>query len=236
MTSVATTTLVKGARASRSTVALKIVMAGSGVLFVGFVLLHMYGNLKMFAGHDAYNTYAEHLRTFGEPILPYAGFLWILRVVLIVALLLHVWSAMVLWTRANHARTVKYAAKRKPASALSSRWMRWGGITILLFVIWHLLNFTIGKVNVTGGPINDPFNLVVDTFSTWWMTIIYLIAMVALGMHLHHGVWSASQTLGWTNSAASRARAKALGWLVAVVIAGGFSLVPIFVLAGVITK
>jgi succinate dehydrogenase / fumarate reductase, cytochrome b subunit len=236
VTSVATTTLVKGARASRSTVALKIVMAGSGVLFVGFVLLHMYGNLKMFAGHDAYNTYAEHLRTFGEPILPYAGFLWILRVVLIASLLLHVWSALVLWSRAKRARTVKYAAKRKTASALSSRWMRWGGVTILLFVLWHLVNFTIGKVNVSGGATNDPYNLVVDTFSTWWMTIIYLVAMVALGMHLHHGVWSASQTLGWTNSAASRARAKALGWLVAVVIAGGFSLVPIFVLAGVITK
>ena len=114
--------------------------------------------------------------------------------------------------------------------------MRWGGITILLFVIWHLVNFTIGKVNVQGGATNDPYNLVVDTFDTWWMTIIYLVAMLALGMHLHHGVWSASQTLGLTNSASSRTRAKALGVITAVVIAGGFSLVPIFVLAGVITK
>lgn len=236
MNPVATTTLVKGARASRSTVALKIVMAVSGLLFVLFVLAHMYGNLKMFAGHDAFNTYAEHLRTFGEPILPYGGLLWILRVGLLVALAAHIWSAMTLWKRANGARRVKYVAKRKPASALSSRWMRWGGITILLFVVWHLLNFTIGKVNVSGGATNDPYNLVVDTFATWWMTIIYLVAMVAVGLHLHHGVWSASQTLGWTNTAASRARAKALGLLTAVVIAGGFSLVPIFVLAGVISK
>ena len=94
-----------------------------------------------------------------------------------------------LWRRSNDARSVKYVAKRKTASSLSSRWMRWGGITILLFVIWHLVNFTIGKVNVQGGATNDPYNLVVDTFDTWWMTIIYLVAMLALGMHLHHGVW-----------------------------------------------
>ena len=236
MAPVATTTLVKGARASRSTIALKLLMAVSGLIFVGFVLFHMYGNLKMFAGHDAYNEYAHHLRVFGEPILPENGLLWILRVVLLVALVAHVWSAASLWRRSSQARTVKYAAKRKAASSLSSRTMRWGGITLLLFLIWHLLNFTIGKVNVTGGETNDPYNLVVDTFSSWWMTLIYLLAMVTLGMHLHHGTWSACQTLGITNSAASRARAKALGWVLAVVIAGGFALVPIFVLAGAIEK
>lgn len=209
-------------------------MALSGLLFVGFVLVHMYGNLKMFAGHDAFNTYAHHLRTFGEPILPYMGLLWILRVVLLAALAVHVWTAMTLWKRANHARSVKYAAKRKAASPLTSRWMRWGGITLLLFIIWHLLNFTVGKINVQGGKTSDPYDLVVDTFDVWWMTILYLIAMAALAMHLHHGVWSACQTLGLTNSAAARTRAKALGVLVATVIAGGFSLVPIFVLAGVI--
>jgi succinate dehydrogenase / fumarate reductase cytochrome b subunit len=233
---VATTTLVQGARASRSTIALKLLMAVSGLIFVGFVLFHMYGNLKMFAGHDAYNGYAHHLRVFGEPILPENGLLWILRVVLLVALVAHVWSAASLWRRSNQARTVKYAAKRKAASSLSSRTMRWGGITLLLFLIWHLLNFTIGKVNVTGGETNDPYDLVVDTFSSWWMTLVYLLAMVTLGMHLHHGTWSACQTLGITNSAASRARAKALGWVLAVVIAGGFALVPIFVLAGAIEK
>lgn len=236
MTSVATTTLVQGARASRSTIALKLLMAASGIVFIGFVLMHMYGNLKMFAGHDAYNAYAHHLRIFGEPILPENGLLWILRVVLLASLFVHVTSALVLWRRADRARSVKYVAKRKTASSVSSRWMRWGGITLLLFIIWHLMNFTIGKVNVKGGATDDPYNLVVDTFDTWWMTIIYLLAMVALGLHLHHGTWSACQTLGVTNTAASRARAKGLGVVLAVVIAGGFSLVPIFVLAGVISK
>ena len=232
----ATTTLVTGARASRSTITLKLLMAASGILFILFVLAHMYGNLKAFSGHDAYNEYAHHLRTLGEPMLPYEGFLWILRAGLLVALVVHVYAAATLWRRANHARSTKYVMKKNIASSFSSRWMRWGGLTILLFLIWHLINFTIGKVNVTGGPTNDPYQLVVDSFSTWWLTLIYLLAMFALGMHLHHGTWSAAQTLGLTNNVRARRNAKAIGWILAVVIAGGFSLVPIFVLAGVVSK
>ena len=211
-------------------------MAASGVIFIGFVLLHMYGNLKAFAGHDAYNTYAEHLRTIGEPMLPHAGLLWVIRTVLLVSLVVHVYCAATLWKRSNRARTVKYQVKKNVSSSFSSRAMRWGGLTLLLFIIWHLLNFTVGKVNVAGGATNDPYNLLVDSFGVWWLTLIYLVAMVALGLHLHHGVWSSAQTLGLTNNAKARRNAKAIGWIVAVVIAGGFSLVPIFVLAGVITK
>lgn len=211
-------------------------MAASGLLFIAFVLMHMYGNLKAFGGHDTYNAYAEHLRTFGEPILPREGLLWILRVALIAALVLHVYSAFALWHRSAKARTTKYVMKKNLASSLSSRTMRWGGVTILLFVVWHLINFTIGKVNVSGGSTNDPYNLLVDSFNSWWLTVIYLVAMLALGMHLQHGVWSAAQTLGLTNNARARRNAKSLGWILAVVIAGGFSLVPIFVLAGVISK
>jgi succinate dehydrogenase / fumarate reductase, cytochrome b subunit len=236
VTPVTTQTLVKGARASRSTIALKLLMASSGLIFVGFVLTHMYGNLKAFAGHDSFNEYAHHLRTIGEPMLPESGLLWVIRTVLIVSLVLHVASAVALAGRANRARTTKYAVKKNRNSAISSRTMRWGGVAILLFLVWHLVNFTIGKVNPAGGETNDPYNLLVDTFDVWWMTIIYLLAMVALALHLHHGTWSALQTLGLTNTARSRANAKRAGWVVAVVIAGGFSLVPLFVLLGVITK
>jgi succinate dehydrogenase / fumarate reductase cytochrome b subunit len=196
----------------------------------------MYGNLKAFAGHDAYNEYAHHLRTIGEPMLPESGLLWVLRVVLVLALVAHVYAAVALWRRAGRARTQRYQVKRNRGSSFSSRWMRWGGVTILLFVIWHLLNFTVGKVNVTGGATNDPYNLLVDSFGVWWLTLIYLVAMLALGLHLHHGTWSAAQTLGLTCTAASRRRAKAAGWVLAVVIAGGFSLVPLAVLSGIITK
>ena len=232
----ATTDLVKGVRTTRSTIALKLIMAASGIVFVLFVLVHMYGNLKAFSGHDAYNEYAEHIRTIGTPILPRTGALWVLRVVLIASLVAHVVSAVVLWRRASSARPVRYEVKRNLASSLSSRTMRWGGLTILLFLIWHLINFTIGKVNVSGGATNDPYNLLVDSFDTWWLTVIYLIAMLALGLHLHHGTFSALQTLGFTSTASSRHRARVWGWVLAIVIAGGFSLVPLFTLFGVITK
>jgi succinate dehydrogenase / fumarate reductase, cytochrome b subunit len=211
-------------------------MALSGLIFVGFVLLHMYGNLKAFSGHDAFNEYAEHLRTIGEPMLPYAGFLWIVRVVLILSLVVHVYCAAKLWRRARAARPIKYVVKKHTGAIPASRLMRWGGVTILLFVIWHLLNFTVGKVNVQGGATNDPYNLLVDTFDTWWLTLIYLVAMAMLGAHLHHGTWSAFQTLGLTGTARARTRAKRLAFVVAFVVTVGFSIVPIFVLAGVISK
>ena len=240
MTSVATQipsrALVKDARASRSTIALKLMMAVSGLIFVAFVLLHMYGNLKAFGGHDAYDEYAHHLRTLGTPLLPYAGALWIIRVVLIVALVVHVWSAVTLWRRARAARPIPYQVKKHVGATFASRLMRWGGVTLLLFIIWHLLNFTIGKVNVTGGPTSDPYGLLVDSFSTWWLTLIYIVAMLMLGAHLHHGIWSSLQTLGMTGNARSRAVARRGAFLAALVITIGFVLVPIFILAGVITN
>jgi succinate dehydrogenase / fumarate reductase, cytochrome b subunit len=231
---VATTTLVKGARSTRSTIALKLLMAASGVIFILFVLAHMAGNLWAFAGQQAFNDYAHHLRVLGEPMLPGNGALWVLRLGLLAALVVHVYCAVVLWQRAHNARTSRYVVKKNIASSFSSRMMRWGGLALLLFIIWHLINFTVGKVNVTGGATNDPYNLLVDSFSVWWLTLIYLASMVALGMHLHHGVWSSAQTLGLTNNAKARRNAKVLGWILAVVIAGGFMVVPLLVLAGVI--
>jgi succinate dehydrogenase / fumarate reductase cytochrome b subunit len=232
-------TLVTGARAARSTVFLKILMATSGVLFLLFVLAHMYGNLKAFAGHDSYNTYAEHLRTLGEPLLPHTGFLWIMRVVLILALVVHVTAAVLLWRRARAARPIRYVVKKHTGATFASRLMRWGGLTILVFVVWHLLEFTIVKINVNGGSAagdkHDPFLLLVDSFNVWWLTAIYLVGMAMLGAHLHHGIWSACQTLGWTNSLRSRTLAKQVAFTLAVIIAGGFAVVPIFVAAGVIT-
>jgi succinate dehydrogenase / fumarate reductase cytochrome b subunit len=230
-------TLVKGSRSTRSTIALKITMAVSGLLFLAFLFGHMFGNTKVFAGEEAFNSYAHYLRDgLLYPLLPKEGALWILRVGLIVALIAHVASAVILTARAQKARTTKYAVKKNVASSLSSRTMRWGGLAIFVFLVWHLLHFTIGKVNPQGGETNNPYALLVDSFDVWWMTIIYLLAMLALGMHLHHGVWSAAQTLGLTNSPRSRANAKRAGWVAAVVIAGGFALVPLAVLFGIVTK
>ena len=227
--------LVHGARASRSTVTLKLLTAASGLVFVGFVLAHMYGNLKAFSGHDAFIEYAEHIRELGEPMLPHGGVLWILRLGLIASLVVHVVCAVVLWRRAGRARTQRYAVRRYRSSTLSSRTMRWGGLTILVFLVWHLLNFTVVKVNPTGGSTDDPYDLMVDTFDLWWMTLIYLVAMVALGMHLRHGFFSAAQTLGLTNNHRARRNFGIAGLALGVVVSVGFSLVPIFVLAGVIS-
>jgi succinate dehydrogenase / fumarate reductase cytochrome b subunit len=231
-----TPSLVKDARSTRSTIFLKLLMAASGLFFILFVLVHMYGNLKAFGGHDSFNAYAEHLRTLGEPILPRSGFLWILRALLLLSLVVHVYCAAVLWRRARAARTHKYVVRKNKHSTFASHLMRWGGVTLLLFIVWHLLNFSIGKVNVTGGATNDPYNLLVDSFDTWWLTLIYLAAMAMLGAHLHHGFWSSMQTLGWTSTSRSRAAYKRTAFVLAVVIAGGFCVVPLFVLFGVISK
>lgn len=237
----ATTTrpaLAKRGRSPRSTITLKLLMAGSGLIFIGYVLVHMYGNLKAYAGQESFNAYAEHIREIGEPILPHEGFLWIARAVLLLSLVVHVTSAIILWRRAGNARTTKYAVRKYKNSSFSSHWMRWGGITLLLFIVWHLLNFSFGKINVntgeTGSAAGDPYTLMVQSFEVWWLTIIYLLAMAALALHLHHGTFSAVQTLGFTQTARARRNARAAGMVLAVVVAGGFSLVPISVLLGII--
>ena len=232
--------LVKGARAVRTTIALKILMAASGIIFVLFVLVHMYGNLKAFEGQTAYNAYAEGLRTIGEPELPYGGALWIIRAVLIVSLVVHVTCAIVLARRARAARPIAYQVKKHTGAIPASRLMRWGGFTLLLFIIWHLLEFTIVKINVGSGGqsaniTQSPYQLIVHSFNVWWLTAIYLVAMAMLGAHLHHGVWSATQTLGLTGSERTRKLAKRTAFAIAVLVAGGFSLVPLGVLFGAIS-
>ncbi|WP_110206357.1 succinate dehydrogenase cytochrome b subunit [Nocardioides daejeonensis] len=231
----ATPTLIKGGRSTRSTIALKLLMAVTGLVFIGYVLLHMYGNLKVFAGQDAFDTYAHHLRTFGEPMLPHKGLLWIIRVVLLLSIIGHAYAAFTLWARANSARTSKYVVKKAVAATLSSKMMRWGGVALLLFVVFHLLHLTTHTINVNGDP-ESPYDRVVSSFQPeqWWVAAIYLLAMVALAMHLRHGVWSACQTLGLTNNARSRMRANSVAVFVAVLVAGGFALVPLSILFGIV--
>jgi succinate dehydrogenase / fumarate reductase cytochrome b subunit len=211
-------------------------MAVTGLVFVGFVLLHMYGNLKLLSGEATYNSYAEHLRTFGEPILPYGGFLWIMRVGLIACLVGHLYAAFTLWGRSGNARRTRYSAVK---TAWRTAWMRWGGVAILLFLIWHLLEFTIIKFSVNPdaqGPdvVNNPFQLVLASFEVPWLTIVYVLAMGALALHLAHGIFSSQQTLGWTGSPAGYRRAKVLGHGLAAVIAVGFVIPPLAILFGVI--
>lgn len=210
-------------------------MAVTGLVFIAYLVLHMYGNLKVFAGQDAFDDYAHHLRTFGEPILPYAGLLWVIRVVLLVSLAVHAFAAFKLWARAAGARSHKYVMKKAVVSSLSSRTMRWGGIAILLFVIFHILQLTTRTIT-PGGDSDSPYQRMVNGFSgdTWWVAVIYLLAMVALAMHLRHGVFSAAQTLGYTSNPAAQRRFNIAGYVVATVVAGGFALVPLSILFGIV--
>lgn len=218
---------------------MKLLMAVTGALFVFYVLAHMYGNLKLFGGQEAFDEYAHHLRTIGEPILPYAGFLWLFRVALIAALIGHAYSAFYLWNKANGARSTRYAVRLAGATAWRSKAMRWGGVALLLFLVFHLVQFTTNKVNfnpdVSASEIGDsPYRLVVASFQLWWVVLIYVLALAALGLHLHHGVWSAAQTLGWTTSPAARARAKTVAVFIAAVVVIGFVLPPLSILFGIV--
>lgn len=213
---------------------MKIVMAVSGGLFVLYVIAHMYGNLKAFAGKQAFDEYSHHLRVLGDPILPEGGFLWVMRVLLVGALVAHVYSAFYLWSRAQGARTTKYAVKKAAASTISSRFMRWGGVALLLFLVFHLLQFTTNTITVNG-VYASPYQRVIAGFQVWWVVVIYVLAMVALGMHLRHGIWSAAQTLGWTGSARARRVANQSAIAVAVVVVVGFLLPPLSILFGLTT-
>ncbi|MGV1008709.1 MAG: succinate dehydrogenase cytochrome b subunit [Dermatophilaceae bacterium] len=234
-----TSLLTVETRARRTTVFMKLLMATTGAFFVLFVLFHMYGNLKIFAGPAAFNEYAEHLREMFMPILPYSGFLWILRVLLLVSVAVHAYAALFLWARARGARVDRYAVRSAAKGASRSLWMRWGGIALLLFVVFHLVQFTVPKVNVNASVPNvvalaTPYRLVVASFQVWWVVLIYVLAMAALALHLFHGVWSGAQTLGWTNSAHSRRVAKATGHVLATVIVVGFILPPLAIFFGLV--
>lgn len=243
-----TPTLTVQQRAVRSSVVRKFWMALSGLIMVGYLLIHMYGNLKMFAGKTivdgqevwAYDAYAHHLRVMGDPILPENGLLWIIRVLLLAAIVIHIWSAFTLWSRARKATggARRYAEKKALQRSYASYTMRWGGVTILLFVIYHLLHFTIGGTN----PVVDTapgaasiFPRVVESFQQPLVFISYLIAMIAVGLHIRHGFWSAFATLGANTSTKARTFWNAMAIAIALVIVLGFIAGPAAILFGGIT-
>ncbi|UNX54312.1 succinate dehydrogenase cytochrome b subunit [Georgenia sp. TF02-10] len=227
-----TTTPTRPRRANGTTVALKGAMAISGILFVLFVLLHMYGNLKLFNGQAAFDGYAEALRDFGYPYLPHGGFLWIQRIVLLLALLVHVYAAVALWYRARRARATRYVIHKRLVQTYSARTVRWGGLILLAFIVFHLLQFTTHTIEV-GGSFDSPYQRMVVAFAPehWYVYLAYLVAIVTLTMHVRHGAWSAMQTLGANSQ--RRQRAINLGaYAVAAVLLIGFMLPPTAVLLG----
>ncbi|MFE7750142.1 succinate dehydrogenase [Streptomyces sp. NPDC057428] len=216
-----------------SSVGKKTIMAVSGLIMLGYLGVHMLGNLKIFFGSGEYNHYAHWLRTIGEPFLHYEWALWIIRVVLVAAVVLHAVSAYQLSRRDLRARPTAYVHRRARAS-YATRTMRYGGIILALFIVWHILDLTTGTVHSGGFQPGHPYQNVLDTFSTWWGNVVYIVAVLALGLHVQHGFWSAAQTLGVGNATRDRVL-KTLGNALAVVLTAGFVSVPVAVMTGVVS-
>lgn len=217
----------------RSAVGKKAVMAVSGIVLLAFVLVHLAGNLKLYQGPRALNDYAAFLRTMGSPELPPASLLWALRIVLLAAVVLHVWAAWQVSRMSWAARPRDYAVRPRVHTTYASRTMRWGGVIILLFVIYHLLHLTWGTLHPSFVP-GDVYHNVVTGFQVWWVSLFYVAAQVALGFHLYHGVWSLFQSLGWNHPRFNLWRngfAHAFAWIVTL---GNVSF-PLAVLAGLVT-
>lgn len=217
----------------RSSIGKKILMAVTGLAWIGYVVMHMYGNLKIFTGQEHFIEYAEGLRNIGAPVFGHLHLLTIARIGLIVAMVLHVWSAVTLYQQARKARPVGYTEKAILRANYASLTVRYGGVVIFLFLIYHLAHLTWGW---TGTPFvrGDPYFNVVSSFQSPVLVAIYLIAVVALGFHLYHGTWSMLQTLGiMRTSFETPIRLAALA--LALIVPIGFASVPIAVVLGFVT-
>jgi succinate dehydrogenase / fumarate reductase cytochrome b subunit len=208
-----------------SSIGRKAIMAVTGLVLFGFVIGHLVGNLQAFQGPQRLNAYAETLRH-------YPALLWAARVALLAAVALHIWSAASLTATNRRARRVAYDAFTPQASTYASRTMRWSGVILLLFVVYHLLHFTFGARAVHPQFVpGDVYHNFVTGFRNPLVSFFYILSMLALGLHLYHGAWSILQTLGATHPALDRVRQHIAAGLTAAIVAGNISM-PVAVLAG----
>jgi len=216
----------------RSTIGKKIIMGVTGLIGIGFVILHMAGNLQAFVGQEKINAYGALLHG------PLAELTWLLRIVLIVSVILHVLMAYQLTRISQAARPIAYQKKEPQVATLASRTMKWGGVLLLVFIVVHLLHFTTEQIDPAGWRgmsdlrgNRDVYGNIVGSFRIWWVAAFYIIAMIALGLHLYHGAWSSIRTLGYAKSTPNPLHRKlALG--VAVIVWAGFTIIPVAVVTG----
>ena len=218
----------------RSTIGKKIIMAVTGLIGIGFVILHMAGNLQVFVSQDKINSYGALLHG------PLAELTWLLRIVLIVAVVLHVLMAYQLTMLSRAARPVGYQQKEPQVATIASRMMKWGGVLLLVFIIVHLLHFTTETIDPGGwrGMTDsqghrDVYGNMVASFRIWWVAAFYIIAMIALGLHLYHGAWSSMRTLGYAKSSAHPLHRR-IALVVTLIVWLGFTIIPVGVIAGII--
>ena len=211
-----------------STIGKKVVMAVTGIVLVGFVIGHMVGNLQLYLGPETLNAYGRSLRELGH-----GGALWITRAVLLASAFLHVWAATSLTLLSRAARPVGYRRLSFTESTYASRTMRWSGPILLLFILYHLAHFTFGNAHpqfVEG----DVFHNVVTGFRVGPVVFFYVVAMLALGLHLYHGVWSMLQTLGLSHPRYNPLR-HGLSTLVTLAVVGGNLTFPLAVYFGFVS-
>lgn len=233
---------------TRSSVGKKVIMALTGFVLVGFVVFHMYGNTKMFAGPEEFNAYAVGLRKVGYPIFGYEHLLWVARGILIASVFGHIWAAVSLTLQSRQTAMVngvsgmaRYGQKKMQTRSYAAYTMRYGGIVLLLFIIYHILHLTFGVVGYAPGVFIHPeggnyqvYHNVVYGFQNPLIVGFYLLAMAFLTMHLYHGVWSMFQTLGLNNVKYSL-MFRVLSVLIAGVVAIGNVTFPLAVFFGVVS-
>ncbi len=216
-----------------SSIGKKFLMAITGFTFVGFVIGHMIGNLQLFVGQDQLNTYAVTLHKLG-------GVLWLIRGLLATFFIIHIWTGIRLWLQNNSARPTGYQREDTVQASISSRTMIWSGVSVLVYVAYHLAHFTFITTNPEYASLTDNlgrfdvYSMVILGFQNIWISAIYLAAMVAVAFHVNHAVPSLLQTLGLTRDRYRNAL-KRLGNAIAIIVFIGYTSMPIAVLAGVIT-
>jgi len=225
-------------KAIHSNVVKKAIMALTGLVLICFLLMHMFGNLKIFVGRDDYNHYATWLKQdLLYPVLPHGWFIWLFRAFLLVCLVLHIYFAAVLWAASIHGRGhAKYVRKNRKEQTLSVKIQRWGGITLGVLIIFHLLMFTTGTI--TPGfsyDVHDPYDMFMGAFSLWWVFLCYAVFVCLVCMHVRHGFWSAFTTLGANVGPGARNVLNGLAYFVAALLFVGFILPPASVLLGMVS-
>ena len=215
-----------------STVGRKLVMAVSGGFLVAFVVLHMAGNLKAFQGAEVFNHYAAFLREVGSPLVPPMSILWAMRLGLLALVVVHIWSAWTLTTESRAARRDRYRVRQSQVHSYASRTMRWGGVIVAAFILYHLLHMTVGSVH-PAFVHEDAYGNLVRGLAVPWVASVYIVAVSALCLHLQHGIWSAFQTLGVADPR-PRGKGRRISAAVAAVVWAGYLSLPVAVLLGIV--
>ncbi len=210
----------------RSTVGKKVIMGVTGFILVGFVIVHMVSNLLVFQGPGRLDAYAAFLRSTGE-------LLWIARGVLLVSVILHIDAAWQLTRRSRASRPREYKKRVPQVSTWGARTMRWGGVVLLVFIVYHLLHMTFGRLH----PDYPNFQHAIVThnvlvaFTSLPVVMFYEVAMVALGLHFYHGVAAMVMSLGGSHPRYTPMWRKA-ATAIAILTAVGFMAVPLAVYLG----